>query len=149
MNEAQAATSSPARQTLDAPARRADESRRLGRIDIHTNPDQADAAWAFLEAARSGSLRWLLLGAFIVGLGFNIKMLQAFLPLPAFYALYFFGARHTFWKKTRHLAAATALLLLVSFAWVAAVDLTPAANRPYVDSTSSNSAFESIASCSA
>ena len=102
------------------------------------------AAWAFLEAARSGSLRWLLLGAFIVGLGFNIKMLQAFLPLPAFYALYFFGARHTFWKKTRHLAAATALLLLVSFAWVAAVDLTPAANRPYVDSTSSNSAFELV-----
>ena len=56
MNEAQAATSSPARQTLDAPARRADESRRLGRIDIHTNPDQADAAWAFLEDTAPGSI---------------------------------------------------------------------------------------------
>jgi hypothetical protein len=33
------------------------------------------------------------LGAFLLGLGFNIKMLQAFLPLPAFYALYFFGSK--------------------------------------------------------
>src|SRR5919199_1254085 len=42
------------------------------------------AAWVFFIAAERGSLRWLLLGAVIVGVGFNIKMMQAFLVLPAF-----------------------------------------------------------------
>src|SRR5579859_5458655 len=46
------------------------------------------AAWAFSRATESGRARWVLLGAGLVGLGFNIKMLAAFLPLPAFYALY-------------------------------------------------------------
>jgi 4-amino-4-deoxy-L-arabinose transferase-like glycosyltransferase len=102
------------------------------------------AAWAFFQSVYTGKLRWLFLGAFIVGLGFNIKMLQAFLPLPAFYALYFFGAKYKWWQKLLHLVAATVLLLVVSFSWVIAVDLTPAANRPYVDSTENNTVIELI-----
>jgi 4-amino-4-deoxy-L-arabinose transferase-like glycosyltransferase len=102
------------------------------------------AAWAFLQAVYTGKIRWLFLGAFIVGLGFNIKMLQAFLPLPAFYALYFFGAKRKWWKKMLHLAAATVLLLVISFSWAIAVDLVPTADRPYVDSTSKNTVMELI-----
>ncbi|MFQ5341101.1 MAG: ArnT family glycosyltransferase [Anaerolineae bacterium] len=34
------------------------------------------AAWAFLKASESGKLRHLLLGVFLVGLGFNIKMVD-------------------------------------------------------------------------
>ena len=102
------------------------------------------AAWAFLQSVYTRQLRWLFLGAFIVGLGFNIKMLQAFLPLPAFYALYFFGAKYKWWKKLLQLAAATVLLLVVSFSWAVAVDLVPAADRPYVDSTSKNTVMELI-----
>jgi 4-amino-4-deoxy-L-arabinose transferase-like glycosyltransferase len=102
------------------------------------------AAWAFLQSVYTGKLRWLFLGAFIVGLGFNIKMLQAFLPLPAFYAIYFFGAKHGWSKKILHLAAATAVLLVVSLAWAIMVDLTPASARPYVDSSSNNTVMELI-----
>jgi 4-amino-4-deoxy-L-arabinose transferase-like glycosyltransferase len=102
------------------------------------------AAWAFLQAVYTGKPGWLLLGACIVGLGFNIKMLQAFLPLPAFYAVYFFGAKHKWWQKLLHLGAATLLLLVVSFSWAVVVDLVPAAERPYVDSTSKNSVMELI-----
>ena len=36
-------------------------------------------AWAVLKAAEKGKLRWLLLCAVFVGLGFNIKMLEAYL----------------------------------------------------------------------
>ena len=43
------------------------------------------AAWAFLLAAEQGRLRWLMTGALLVGIGFNIKMLQAVMVLPAFY----------------------------------------------------------------
>jgi 4-amino-4-deoxy-L-arabinose transferase-like glycosyltransferase len=102
------------------------------------------AAWAFLQAVYTGKLHWLFLGAFIVGLGFNIKMLQAFLPLPAFYAIYFFGAKRKWWQKLLHLTAATALLLVVSFSWAVAVDMVPATDRPYVDSTSKNTVMELI-----
>ena len=49
------------------------------------------ATWAFLRAVRLGRFRYLLLGVFLIGLGFNIKMLQAFMPLPALYALYLLG----------------------------------------------------------
>ncbi|MCS6881598.1 MAG: glycosyltransferase family 39 protein [Oscillochloridaceae bacterium] len=96
------------------------------------------AAWACLHATESGDARWLLLGAFLVGLGFNIKMLQAFLPLPALYALYFFGARGTWLRKSLHLGAATLLLVAVSLAWAVAVDLTPPEKRPYIGSSGNN-----------
>ncbi|MFN8413922.1 MAG: glycosyltransferase family 39 protein [Anaerolineales bacterium] len=96
------------------------------------------AAWAFIKATETQQLKWLLLGAFIVGLGFNIKMMQAFLPLPAFYALYFFGSKETWIRKTINLGMATILMLLVSLSWAVVVDLTPADSRPYIGSSENN-----------
>jgi 4-amino-4-deoxy-L-arabinose transferase-like glycosyltransferase len=96
------------------------------------------AAWAFIKAADSGKLRWVLLGAFIVGLGFNIKMLQAFLPLPAFYALYFLGSRQGWLRKLLHLGLATILLAVVSLSWALIVDSIPADQRPYIGSSGDN-----------
>jgi len=46
------------------------------------------SAWAFILAVETGRLRWLVVGGLMMGLGFNIKMLEAFLVLPAFYLLY-------------------------------------------------------------
>ncbi len=102
------------------------------------------AAWAFLQSVYTGKARWLFIGAFIVGLGFNIKMLQAFLPLPAFYAIYFFGTKTKWWKRILNLSAATALLLVISLSWVMFVDLTPASARPYVGSSTDNTEMELI-----
>jgi 4-amino-4-deoxy-L-arabinose transferase-like glycosyltransferase len=102
------------------------------------------AAWAFLTATETGRTRHILLGALLVGLGFNIKMLQAYMVLPAFYALYFFGARTAWWKRIIQLGAATIVLLAVSFAWVIAVDLTPANQRPYIGSSENNTVLELI-----
>jgi 4-amino-4-deoxy-L-arabinose transferase-like glycosyltransferase len=102
------------------------------------------AAWAFIKATESGRLRYLLLAAVLVGIGFNIKMLQAYLPLPAFYALYFFGSTERLLRKIGRLALATALLLVISLSWVAIVDLTPASQRPYVGSSGDNSELSLI-----
>lgn len=103
------------------------------------------AAWAFIKAAESGKLRWLLLGAFIVGLGFNIKMLQAFLPLPAFYALYFLGSKEGWLRKILNLGLATILLVTVSLSWALAVDSIPADQRPYIGSSGDNTVMGLIA----
>ncbi len=96
------------------------------------------AAWAFIKATESGKIRWLLLGTFIVGLGFNIKMMQAFLPLPAFYTLYFFGSKDGWLRKIINLGIATVLLLVVSLSWAVVVDLVPADSRPYIGSSGDN-----------
>jgi 4-amino-4-deoxy-L-arabinose transferase-like glycosyltransferase len=97
------------------------------------------ATWTFVVAAERGSLRWLLLGAAVVGLGFNIKMLQAFLVLPAFYLLYLLAARVSWRRRLLHLGAATLVLAVVSLSWAVAVDLTPAGERPYVGSSPDDS----------
>lgn len=102
------------------------------------------AAWAVSRAAETGRLRWLLTCAVLVGLGFNIKMLQAFLVLPAFYFLYLVAAPVRWWKRPLHLALATVVLLAVSLAWVVAVDLTPPEERPYIGSSQDNTVLELI-----
>ncbi|HUN05048.1 MAG TPA: glycosyltransferase family 39 protein [Aggregatilineales bacterium] len=100
------------------------------------------AAWAFIQATEHGKLKWLLLGAALVGIGFNIKMMQAFLPLPAFYGLYFLGSKVAWRTRIVHLVVTTVLLLAVSLSWIIVVDLVPAENRPYVGSSQTNSALE-------
>src|SRR5919202_494719 len=102
------------------------------------------AAWAFIKGTESRKLRFLILGAVLVGIGFNIKMMQAFLPLPTFYAPYFFGSSQGWWRKIAHLGLATLVLLPVALSWAVIVDLTPADQRPYVGSSSSNSELELI-----
>jgi 4-amino-4-deoxy-L-arabinose transferase-like glycosyltransferase len=102
------------------------------------------AAWAFLNATDTGQRRYLWLGALLVGLGFNIKMLQAYLVLPALYGLYFFGAQAGWGRKILNLAVATVIVLVVSLAWALAVDLTPADQRPYVGGSTNNSVMELI-----
>jgi len=96
------------------------------------------AAWAFIRATETGRARWLMLGIFIVGLGFNIKMMQAFLPLPAFYALYFLGSKEGWFRKTVNLGIASVLLAGVSLSWAVVVDLTPVDQRPYIGSSGDN-----------
>jgi 4-amino-4-deoxy-L-arabinose transferase-like glycosyltransferase len=94
------------------------------------------AAWAFILAAETGRLRWLVVGALVVGVGFNIKMLEAFLVLPAFYLLYLVVAPVGWRRRMIHLGLATVVIVAASLPWVVTVDLTPAEQRPYVGSSS-------------
>ena len=102
------------------------------------------AAWSFIIATESRRRRFLLLGAVLVGLAFNIKMLEAFLPLPAFYALYLLGSSERLRNKLVNLALATVVLLAVALSWATVVELTPADQRPYVGSSGTNSVFNLI-----
>lgn len=102
------------------------------------------AAWAVMLAAERGQLRWLLLCALLVGLGFEIKMLQAYMVLPAFYLVYFFTAKITWFRRLWHLTLASLVIVVVSLAWPLAVDFTPAENRPYVGSSKDNTVMELI-----
>jgi len=100
------------------------------------------ATWALIVAAERGSFKLLMLSFVLVGIGFNIKMLEAFMVLPAFYLVYFLTASSKMGKRIIHLTGATAILLVVSLSWAVAVDLTPADSRPYVGSSKTNSVME-------
>ena len=100
------------------------------------------SVWAILKAAEKGSLKYLLLSMALLGIGFNIKTLQAYLFLPDLYLVYFFAANTTWKKRIGHLILATVLLLAISLSWVITVDLIPASERPYVGSSTTNSELE-------
>lgn len=102
------------------------------------------AAWAVLKAAETGHLRWLLAGAALVGVGFNIKMLQALLVVPALVGVYGLAAPLTWWRRVAHLGLAGVLAAVVSLSWAVVVDLTPASARPYVGSSQNNTVMELV-----
>lgn len=97
------------------------------------------AAWAVIQAAESGKLRWLILSAVFVGLGFNVKMAEAYLVIPALGLTYLLCAPRKLWTRIWHLALALLVILILSILWVAIVDMVPASLRPYVGSTQDNS----------
>lgn len=102
------------------------------------------AAYFLVLAVERGKLGWLLLAMALVGIGFNIKMLQAYMVLPAFFVLFLFAARTSWWRRFLYLGIAAVLLLVISLSWAFVVDNTPADQRPYVGSSSDNTVMELI-----
>jgi 4-amino-4-deoxy-L-arabinose transferase-like glycosyltransferase len=96
------------------------------------------AAWAIMKAAENGSLRWLVTSAVLLGVGFNIKMMEAYLVLPAFILLYLLAAPQRRRVRLVHLILALLIVCVVSFSWSWIVDSFPASQRPYVGSSGNN-----------
>lgn len=97
------------------------------------------AAWALSRAVEAGSRWFLILALGLVGLGFNVKMMAAFVVLPAFYLVYGLCAPGSGFKKLKDLIIASVVLGVTALSWPLFVDLTPADQRPYVGSTQDNS----------
>jgi 4-amino-4-deoxy-L-arabinose transferase-like glycosyltransferase len=97
------------------------------------------ALWVAQKAARERSLPYLLLSVVLIGIGFNIKMIQAFIVVPAVLALYFLGTRDIPLKnRALHIGLAIMVLVGVSFSWAVAVDMIPADQRPYIGGSGDN-----------
>ena len=102
------------------------------------------ASLALSIAAEKGKIKYLILSLVLVGLGFNIKMLQAYMIAPAIYITYLLSNAVSIKKRIIHLVVGTAVLLVVSFSWAFIVDLVPASSRPYVGSSTNNTEMELI-----
>ncbi|NUT98058.1 MAG: glycosyltransferase family 39 protein [Saccharothrix sp.] len=97
-------------------------------------------AYCTVRAVESASWRWLVLAGVAVGFGFLTKMLQAFLVLPAFGAVYAFAAPTSLKRKVLHLAAALGAMVVAGGWWVVVVELIP--DRPYIGGSQNNSVLE-------
>src|ERR1700730_11485949 len=79
-----------------------------------------------------------------VGLGFQAKMLQAGMVLPALAVGFLVAAPSPLRRRVAHLGAAFVVMLAVSVSWIALYTVTPAADRPYVDGSTDNSAIAMV-----
>ena len=121
-------------------------------ISRHNNPDAllvlccVAALWCTVRALENGSTRWLVLAGVCVGLGFETKMGVALVVVPAIAAawLWVAPAARGRLQALRALLAGGAAMVIVGGAWPALVELTPAADRPWISGTSTNMVFSLI-----
>ncbi len=100
------------------------------------------AAYGTTRAIESGRTRWLVLTGGLLGLAFLTKMLQGFLVLPAFALAYLVAGPPGLGRRLLQLLAGGAALVAAAGWWVAIVQLTPAADRPYIGGSTSNSVLQ-------
>jgi 4-amino-4-deoxy-L-arabinose transferase-like glycosyltransferase len=100
------------------------------------------AAYATTRAIESGRTRWLVLAGTLLGFAFLTKMLQGFLVIPAFALGYLVAGPPRLGRRLLQLLAGGAALLVSAGWWVAIVQLTPAADRPYIGGSTDNSVLQ-------
>ena len=111
----------------------------------YNNPDallvflMVAAAWALLRALEDGRTRWLVGSGALLGLGFLTKQLQVMLVAPALAGTYLLAGPPRLGARVGQLLAGLAALVVAAGWWVALVELTPPANRPYIGGSTDNS----------
>jgi 4-amino-4-deoxy-L-arabinose transferase-like glycosyltransferase len=102
------------------------------------------AVWFAVRGFEDGRTRWLVLAGIAVGLGFETKMLVAFVVVPGIALAWMWIAPHGRLAAIRQLLAGGAAMLAVAGVWPLLVTLTPASDRPWISGTSDNSVLSLI-----
>ncbi|CAL9632361.1 hypothetical protein SUDANB176_06116 [Streptomyces sp. enrichment culture] len=102
------------------------------------------AADAFVAALAQGKPSRLVLAGVWIGIGFQTKMMQAWMVVPAFALTYLLVASAPWRRRVGHLAAAGAAMVAVSLSWMLLYTVAPAQDRPYVDATTDNNVFSMV-----
>lgn len=119
-------------------------------INRDNNPDallvllMVLAAWGVLRAVETGRTRPLLIGAAMVGIAFNTKMLQGYLIAPAFGLTYLLAAPVSLRRRITQLTAATLVVIAVSASWLVVVDAIPADARPNIGGSQNNTVLDLV-----
>ena len=90
------------------------------------------AAYATFRAVDSGRSRWMVLAGSLVGLGFITKMLQAVILMPILGLVYLLAGPPKLGRRVVQVIYSGLAMVVAGGWWVAAVQLTPAADRPYI-----------------
>lgn len=99
---------------------------------------------AYQRAVLEARLKWLVLAGVWVGIGFQAKMVQAWMILPALAIGYLLTAPVELRRRVTHLGIAGVVTLAVSLSWIALYTFTPDSARPHVSGTTNNSAFAMV-----
>lgn len=100
---------------------------------------------AFQRAMNEGRLRSLALSGFWIGMAFQTKMVQAWTVVPIFGLVYLICAPHPLLKRIKHTLVFGAVTTVASLWLMVIVQLTPAADRPFIDgSEGTNNIFKMV-----
>jgi 4-amino-4-deoxy-L-arabinose transferase-like glycosyltransferase len=99
------------------------------------------AAYCVTRALDNASTRWLMLAGAAIGFSFLAKGLQPFTVLPALFLAYLVAAPTSLRRRVVQLLAAGGALVAGAGWWVLIVQLTPAADRPYIGGSGDNTAL--------
>ncbi|MEV7007614.1 glycosyltransferase family 39 protein [Streptosporangium sp. NPDC051022] len=116
-------------------------------VNRNDNPDTllvlllVCAAYAMTRAVRGGRARWPVLAAAFVGMAFTVKMLQAWVVVPAMLGAWLVAGLS--WRRLWVAVASGAVMLVTSLAWVVAVDVWPGA-KPYVGGSRDGGAWDLV-----
>jgi 4-amino-4-deoxy-L-arabinose transferase-like glycosyltransferase len=102
------------------------------------------AAYATVRGIEDGRARWMVLAGGLVGFGFLAKELQALVVVPALAGAYLLAAPGRWWTRLRQLFYGGVALAAAAGWWIMAVQLTPAADRPYIGGSQNNSLWNVI-----
>jgi 4-amino-4-deoxy-L-arabinose transferase-like glycosyltransferase len=100
--------------------------------------------YALVRGLEKAQTKWLVLAGTLVGFGFLTKMLQAFIIIPVLAVVYLMAAPTGWWRRVWQVVVMGVATLVAAGWWVAAVALTPAADRPYVGGSQNNSILNLI-----
>jgi len=107
------------------------------------------AAWAFWSALEKGSTWKLALAGAVLGFAFLTKMLMGLMVLPALALVYLLCGPPRLGRRILQLLAALGALVVSAGWWIAIAELWPAATRPHVGGTTTDSWVDLIFSRSA
>jgi 4-amino-4-deoxy-L-arabinose transferase-like glycosyltransferase len=102
------------------------------------------AAYATFRAVDSGRSRWMVLAGSLIGLGFITKMLQAVILMPILGLVYLLAGPPRLGRRVVQVVYSGLAMVVAGGWWVAAVQLTPAADRPYVGGSTDNNLLNLI-----
>jgi 4-amino-4-deoxy-L-arabinose transferase-like glycosyltransferase len=102
------------------------------------------AAWLIVRAVERNRARELYLAAAVVGLAFETKLFEAFVPLPALALLFALGSRAPWVRRIEQLVVAGVVTVGVGLAWPVLFALMPAADRPYPMGSTNGSIWDTV-----
>ena len=102
------------------------------------------AAYATVRAVEDGRSRWMVLAGTLIGFGFITKMLQAIILIPVLALVYLLAGPPRLGRRVVQVIYSGLAMVVAGGWWVAAVQLTPAADRPYIGGSSDNNLLNLI-----
>ncbi|HEY2181780.1 MAG TPA: glycosyltransferase family 39 protein [Solirubrobacteraceae bacterium] len=98
----------------------------------------------FVRACETGRTPWLLAGAAMLGIAFDVKILESLVALPGLAVLVVLGFPGTLRARALKLAAAAAIYVVFALAWLGATLLAPASDRPWAIGSTNGSAWNAV-----
>jgi 4-amino-4-deoxy-L-arabinose transferase-like glycosyltransferase len=102
------------------------------------------AAYATVRAIEGGRTRWMVLAGTLIGFGFITKMLQALILMPVLAIVYLLAGPPKIGRRVGQVIYSGVAMVVAGGWWVAAVQLTPAADRPYIGGSTDNNLLNLI-----